>query len=177
MPSTLHQCFKYLQSGIKQVNADLKPFVETEAHFADAKFYVEDDIPNEVLPVEIPSIESKQGEKDHDRLVTRKDILAPKKGPECGNDHSSESTSNSVRAKISTPSNNPPLLRYVPLSRRKKGQSPFSKSLQSIAGMGRPPAKLTMEDVAILKENHVMPLTSSINPLPSKPSNGFVRSS
>ena len=43
--------------------------------------------------------------------------------------------------------------------------------------MGRPPAKLTMEDVAILKENHVMPLASSINPLHSKPLNGFVRSS
>ena len=60
MPSTLHQCFKYLQSGIKKVNADLKPFAETEAHFTDAKFYVEDDIPNEVLPIEIPSMESKQ---------------------------------------------------------------------------------------------------------------------
>ena len=75
-----------------------------------------------------------------------------------------------MKAKISTPSNNPPLLRYIPLSHRKKGQSPF-------AGMGRPLAKLTMEDVAILKENHVMPLISSTNPLPSKPLNGFVRSS
>ena len=108
--STLHHCFKYFQSGIKEVNADLKPFAETKAHFADAKFYVEDDIPNEVLLLEIPSMESKQGEKEHVRLVTRKDIPSPKKGPECGNDHSSESTSNSVRAKILTPSNNPPLL-------------------------------------------------------------------
>ena len=174
--STLHQCFKYLQSGIKKVNADLNPFAETEAHFADTKFYVKDDIPNEVLPVEILSIESKQGEKEYVRLVTRKDILAPKKGPKCGN-HSSESTSNLVRVKISTPSNNPPFLRYVPLSHRKKGQSPFTECLQSIAGMGRPPPKLTMEDVAILKENHVMPLTSSTNPLPLKPLNGFMRSS
>ena len=43
--------------------------------------------------------------------------------------------------------------------------------------MGKPPTKLTMEDVAILKENHAMPLTSSTNPLPLKPLNGFVRSS
>ena len=57
--STLHQCFKYLQSGIKKVNADLKPFAEIEAHFADANVYVEDDISSEVLPVEIPSMESK----------------------------------------------------------------------------------------------------------------------
>ena len=177
MPSTLHQRFKYLQSGIKKVNADLKPFAETEAHFVDAKFYVEDDIPNEVLPIEIPSMESKQGEKEHVRLVTRKDILAPKKGPECGNDHSSESTSDAVRAKISTPSNSPPFLRYVPLSRRKNGQSPFSECLQSTEEMGRPSARLTTEDVAILKEDHVTPLTSSTNPLPLKPLNGFVRSS
>ena len=76
----------------------MKPFAETEAHFVDAKFEVEDDIPSEVLPVEIPSMESKQGEKKHVGLVTGKDIPSPKKGPKCGNDHSSESTNNSVRA-------------------------------------------------------------------------------
>ena len=47
--------------------------------------------------------------------------------------------------------------------------------LQSTEDMGRPLAKLMMEDVATLKENHVMPLTSSTNPLPLKPLNGFVR--
>ena len=175
--STSHQCFKFLQSGIKKVNADLKPFNEIQAHFANARFYVEDDIPNEVLPVEIPSMESKQGEKDHVRFITGKDIPSPKEGPKCGNDHSSESTSNSVRAEGSTPSNNPPFLCYVSLSRRKKGQSPFMECLQYIADMGRPPTKLTMEDVAILKENHAMPSTSSTNPLPWKLLNGFVRSS
>ena len=113
--------FKYLQSGIKKVNANLKPFAQTKAHFADAKFYVEDNIPNEVLPVEIPSMESKQGENEHVRFITRKDIPSPKEGPKCGNDHSSKSTSNSVRAEISTLSNNLPFLRYVPLSRHKKG--------------------------------------------------------
>ena len=167
--------FKYLQSGIKKVNADLKPFAETEAHFVDAKFYVEDDIPSEVLPVEIPSMESKQVEKKHVKFITRKDISSPKEGPKYRNDHFSESTSNSVKAKISTSSNSPPFLRYVPLSCCKDGQSPFAECLQSIEDMGRPLAKLTMEDVAILKENHVMPLTSSTNPLPLKPLNGFVR--
>ena len=175
--STLHKCFKFLQGGIKKINADLKHFTETKAHFADAKFYVEDDIPNEILPVEIPSTESKQGEKKHVKFITGKDIHSPRKGPECGNNHSSESTSNLVRAKISTPSNNPLFLRYVPLSCRKKGQSPFAKCLQSTINIGRPPTKLTMEDVAILKENHAMPLTSSTNPLLSKPLNGFVWSS
>ena len=139
--------FKYLQSGIKKVNADLKPFAETEAHFVDAKFYVEDDIPNEVLPVEIPSMESKQVEKKHVKFITRKDISSPKEGPKYRNDHFSESTSNSVKAKISTSSNSPPFLRYVPLSCCKDGQSPFAECLQSIEDMGRPLAKLMMEDV------------------------------
>ncbi|KAL4596013.1 hypothetical protein ACB092_12G133300 [Castanea dentata] len=122
VPSTLHQYFKYLQSGIKKVDADSKPFSETEAHFADAKFYVEDDIPNEVLPVEIPSMKSKQGEKKHVKFITSKDIPSLKEDPRYGNNQSSESTSNSERAESSTPSNNPPFLRYVPLSRRKNGQ-------------------------------------------------------
>ena len=148
-----------------------------ENHFADAKFYVKDDISSDVLPVKILSMESKQGEKKHVKFITRKDISSLKEGPEYGNDHSSESTSNAVRADISMPSNNPPFLRYVPLSCCKNGQSPFTECLQSTEDMGRPPAKLMMEDVAILKENHVMPLTSSINPLPSKSLNGFVRSS
>ena len=114
--STLHQCFKFLQSGIKKVNADLKTFVETESHFADSNFYVEDDIPSEVLPIEISSMESKQVEKKHVKFITRKDISSLKECPEYGNDHSSESTSNAMRADISMPSNNPPFLRYVPLS-------------------------------------------------------------
>ncbi|KAL4650239.1 hypothetical protein ACB092_01G073000 [Castanea dentata] len=79
--STLHQCLKYLQGGIKKVDADLKPFSKTEAHFADAKFYVEDDIPNEVLPVEVLSMKNKQGEKKHVKFITRKDIPSPKEDP------------------------------------------------------------------------------------------------
>src|ERR1051325_11460827 len=43
----------------------------------------------------------------------------------------------------------PPILRYVPLSQRKKGESPFMPS----------PKNLMAEDVEVLKENFVMPLT------------------
>ena len=121
-------------------------------------------------------MESKQGEKKHVKFIARKDISSPKKGPEYESDHSNESTNNSVRVEVSTPSNRSPFLGYVPLSHRKNGQSPFAECLQPTEDMGRPPTKLTMEDVAILKENHVMPLTSSTNPLPSKPLNGFLRS-
>ena len=122
-------------------------------------------------------MKSKQGEKEHVKFIIKKDISSPKKGPEYENDHSTESTNNSVRVEISTPSNSPPFLRFIPLSHRKNGQSPFAECLQPTEDMGRPLAKLTVEDVVILKENHVMPLTSSTNPLPSKPLNGFVSSS
>ena len=44
VPSTLHQCCKFFQNGIKKVDVDLKPFAETEAHFVDAKFYAKEDI-------------------------------------------------------------------------------------------------------------------------------------
>ena len=111
----------------------MKPFAETEAHFADAKFYAKEDISSEVLPVEIPSIKGKQGEEEHIKFIAKKDISSSKKCPE-------------------------PFLRYIPLSHRKNGQSPFTECLQPTKDVGKLPAKLTMEDVAILKENHVMPL-------------------
>ncbi|CAL9017106.1 unnamed protein product [Prunus brigantina] len=40
VPSTLHQCFKYLVDGeVKSVSADLNPFRGEEVNYSDAKFY------------------------------------------------------------------------------------------------------------------------------------------
>ena len=55
IPSTLHQCFKFYQGGVKKVEADTKPFTEVESYFANAKFYIENDVIQEVLPSIIPS--------------------------------------------------------------------------------------------------------------------------
>ncbi|KAL0281864.1 UNVERIFIED_CONTAM: Retrovirus-related Pol polyprotein from transposon opus [Sesamum angustifolium] len=54
VPSTWHQCFKYCRNGIvKKVLGDNKPFIETESHFADAKYYIEDaNKGKEILPPE-----------------------------------------------------------------------------------------------------------------------------
>ena len=42
VPSTLHQCFKYCDGKqIKVVTIDLQPFIATESHFANAKFYLD----------------------------------------------------------------------------------------------------------------------------------------
>ncbi|CAL9019530.1 unnamed protein product [Prunus brigantina] len=40
VPSTLHQCFKYLVDGeVKNVSADMDPFMGVEVNYSDAKFY------------------------------------------------------------------------------------------------------------------------------------------
>ncbi|KAH0642039.1 hypothetical protein KY285_032902 [Solanum tuberosum] len=42
VPSTLHQCMKYMKYGeVVKIDADINPFTETESYFADAKFYLD----------------------------------------------------------------------------------------------------------------------------------------
>ncbi|KAL0394924.1 UNVERIFIED_CONTAM: hypothetical protein Slati_4458600 [Sesamum latifolium] len=50
VPSTLHQCFKYVKWEIVKVDADMKPFTETESYFSDAKLYLDPDNLKEVVP-------------------------------------------------------------------------------------------------------------------------------
>ncbi|KAM1166249.1 hypothetical protein ACFX2G_026007 [Malus domestica] len=55
VPSTIHQCLKFYREGVKVVYGDTKPFIEVESHFADAKFYMDEDMVLEALPKEIKS--------------------------------------------------------------------------------------------------------------------------
>ncbi|CAL8988476.1 unnamed protein product [Prunus brigantina] len=55
VPSTLHQCFKFYRGGVKKILGDVKPFTEAESYFADAKFYMDEDMVSEVIPVEVHS--------------------------------------------------------------------------------------------------------------------------
>ena len=48
---------------------------------------------------------------------------------------------------------NPPILHYVPLSRRKRGESPFMES----------PKGLKVGDIKVLKESFTTPLTKITN--------------
>ena len=41
--------------GLKKVETDANPFTEVESYFVDAKFYIENDAMEEVLPAIIPS--------------------------------------------------------------------------------------------------------------------------
>ncbi|KAM1690340.1 hypothetical protein ACFXTN_029253 [Malus domestica] len=53
VPYTLHQCLKFYQEGAKAIYGDTKPFTEAESHFADAKFYMDEDMVPETFPKEI----------------------------------------------------------------------------------------------------------------------------
>ncbi|KAI5343264.1 hypothetical protein L3X38_011140 [Prunus dulcis] len=55
VPSTLPQCFKFYRGGVKKILGDVKPFTEAESYFADAKFYIDEDVASEVIPMEVHS--------------------------------------------------------------------------------------------------------------------------
>ncbi|KAM2067495.1 hypothetical protein ACFX1T_043828 [Malus domestica] len=55
VPSSLYQCLKFYREGVKVIYNDTKPFTEAESHFADAKFYIDEDMVPEALPKKIKS--------------------------------------------------------------------------------------------------------------------------
>ncbi|KAM1705624.1 hypothetical protein ACFX2K_027872 [Malus domestica] len=50
VPSTLHQCLKFYRERTKVIYGDTKPFTEAESHFADAKFYMDEDMEWQAMP-------------------------------------------------------------------------------------------------------------------------------
>ncbi|TYJ99655.1 uncharacterized protein E5676_scaffold562G00360 [Cucumis melo var. makuwa] len=117
-----------------------------ESHFVEAKFYLKNDNSPEVISVEIP-------------LVNREDNLQLK-SLASREPHKSTGTFNSGKGEESTSTtksmilidektSNLPILYYVPISRRKKGESPFVES----------PKGLKVGDIEVLKESFTAPLT------------------
>ena len=45
--STLHQCLKSYRGGERKINGNVKLFTKAESHFADTRFFEEDDAPKE----------------------------------------------------------------------------------------------------------------------------------
>ncbi|CAL8088710.1 unnamed protein product [Prunus armeniaca] len=46
---------QYSGVGVKKIMGDVKPFTEVKSYFADAKFYMDEDMVTEVIPVEVHS--------------------------------------------------------------------------------------------------------------------------
>uniref|UniRef100_A0A2N9J4N8 Uncharacterized protein n=1 Tax=Fagus sylvatica TaxID=28930 RepID=A0A2N9J4N8_FAGSY len=108
VPSTLHQCFKYSDGKqVKKVIADLQPFTEAESHFADAKFYLNCDMVSDTLPED--SKRTREKGKGHDEIPREDSRLSVTAAPK-----------SHIASKGASP-----ILRYVPLSKRKEGQTPF----------------------------------------------------
>ncbi|KAA0063077.1 ty3-gypsy retrotransposon protein [Cucumis melo var. makuwa] len=150
--STLHQCFKFYKQGIRKVDAESRPFTKAESHFADAKFYTKSEDVSEIISTEVPV--TKGTFKNEQEMITSK---KSNKGDALNSPQNGESTTETkLRApeaeKIATLQkevSNPPVLCYIPLSRRKKGESPFAECSKN----------LTIKNTEILKENFTTPLT------------------
>ncbi|KAM2035388.1 hypothetical protein ACFX16_038487 [Malus domestica] len=113
--STLHQCLKFYREGVKVIYGDTKPFTEVESHFADAKFYMDEDMVPEALSKEIKSMGKGTPKKQEWQAMPSL------------NNNDNELAKPTTTKGSRTPSNgsNTPVFRYIPMSRRKNGQSPF----------------------------------------------------
>ncbi|KAM1658315.1 hypothetical protein ACFXTN_042496 [Malus domestica] len=148
VPSTLHQCLKFYREGVKVIYGDTKPFTEAESHFADAKFYMDEDM-------EWPAMPKKQEEE------------AMSSSSKNDNELAKPATTKGSR----TPSNvlNTPVFLYIPMSRRKNGQSPFETEAS------KADAQRYMDNVKLLKTNAMLPLTQLSNAKVARLPQGFVK--
>ncbi|KAA0036540.1 uncharacterized protein E6C27_scaffold191G00420 [Cucumis melo var. makuwa] len=144
--STLHQCFKFYQDGVNKVEGNSNPFSEAESHFTDAKFYLKNDSSPEAVSVEVPLV----NREDNLQL---KSLASKEPHKSIGTFHSGKSEASISTTKsvilMDEKTSNPPILHYVSLSRRKKGESPFVES----------PQGLKVDDIDVLKESFTTPLT------------------
>ncbi|KAM1179922.1 hypothetical protein ACFX2J_018898 [Malus domestica] len=76
--STLHQCLKFYREGVKVIQGDTKPFIKVKSHFADAKFYLDEEMVPEALPKVI-----KSQVKSHPKRISGKPCQKCKKGMLC----------------------------------------------------------------------------------------------
>ncbi|KAM1594417.1 hypothetical protein ACFX10_000832 [Malus domestica] len=168
VPSTLHQCLKFYQERVKVIYGDTKPFTEAESHFADAKFYMNEDTVPETLPKEIKSMTKAASKKQEWQAIPKKQEEEAMPSSRKNDDELSKPAT--TRGSRTTP-NGPsvPVFRYIPTSRRKNGQSPFETAAS------KADAQRHIDNVKLLKTNAVLPLTQLGDTKVAKPSQGFIK--
>ncbi|KAM1621914.1 hypothetical protein ACFXTN_018694 [Malus domestica] len=72
VPSTLHQCLRFYRKEVKVIQGDTKPLTEANSHFADAKFYIDEDMVFKALPKEIKSTGKATPKKQEWKAVPKK---------------------------------------------------------------------------------------------------------
>ena len=148
------------------IQGNTKLFTEAESHFADAKFYMDEEMVPEALPKEIKSTGKVAPKKKWQAVPKEQEGEAmPSSSKDDGEPAKPATTKRSV-----TPlkGSNTPFFRYIPKSRRKKGESLFE------IGTSKADTQLHKDDVKLLKTNSVLPLTPLGNTKVSKPPQGFV---
>ncbi|KAM2685925.1 hypothetical protein EV2_008880 [Malus domestica] len=130
------------------IYGDTKPFTEAESHFPDAKFYMDEDMEWQAMPKKQEREAMPSSSKNDDELAK----LATTRGSR-------------------TPSNRPnePVFRYIPMLRRKNGQSPFE------TGASKADAQRHMDNVKLLKTNAVLPLTQLGDTKVARLPQGFIK--
>ena len=128
--STLHQYFKFYKQIVRKVDADTKPFSKVESHFADVKFYTKDDDVGEVISSEV-LVAKGTYKLDQIKITTKKsnegDAFNDQKNDESTTQAKSEVRGSEKMAIPQEKATKSPVLHYVPLSRCKKGESPFTE--------------------------------------------------
>ena len=160
--STLHQCLKYYRGGVKKIDGDVKPFTRAESYFADAKFLENDEeISAEVSPSQM-ALTSKEAKTVIEPLNSTKSVVIDKQT--CQKEEAKEQSKNQSPREIKPT----PILRYVPKSRRKEGESPFV-----ICEEAKVQSKLQRQKEGSyaqrLKNNALLPLPKSNQGKVSKP--------
>ncbi|XP_074290338.1 uncharacterized protein LOC141617067 [Silene latifolia] len=127
--STLHQCLKYYRGGERKINGDAKPFTKADSYFADAKFFEENGTFSEFMLTTISST----GKGGKLKENTKEDVVTShvkKNDKQNINNTSKSSTPVTSSKKQEMPQKSTsPVLRYIPKSRRKEGDSPFAECL------------------------------------------------
>ncbi|KAI5342408.1 hypothetical protein L3X38_010283 [Prunus dulcis] len=115
-----------LKGRVKKILGDVKPFTEVESYFANAKFYIDEDVASEVIPIEVHST---------GQTIPRKDEQLKCLSAEENSDNKPKSTTFGQIGSLPIDSRKVaiPVLRYISSSRRKED---VSKS--SVSGFVRP---------------------------------------
>ncbi|CAL8168229.1 unnamed protein product [Prunus armeniaca] len=131
--STSHQCFKFYKGGVEKILDNVKLFTKAESYFADAKFYINEDMVSKVIPVEegqFPFTKEvkprKLGESDMNFLKELTTMHFPKL--------SNLDISKSSVPRFIKPSQDATRHESLPVKRTKEGFDPNTYKLMSKAG-------------------------------------------
>ncbi|XP_074266159.1 uncharacterized protein LOC141588627 [Silene latifolia] len=129
--STLHQCLKYYCGGERKIDGDAKPFSKADSFFADAKFFEENGTSSEFMPTNISS--TRKGGMRENNIIKEDAAASPAKKNDVKKDVDKASK---IATSVVSPKKQDmakkttsPVLRYIPKSCRKDGESPFAECL------------------------------------------------